>query len=156
MTTNSDIQINFPVPRLPGDECELDSETHPCHPAQAQSQAHPQAVLLPPFTAEQIDEALLQIWTVKPQVGYLRNLILSHDHLHIADLSIWRTPKGVYLRNLIFKHKGKFMKSLIGAFTREDTTAASQTMIKDLDNWILELRTHAMTALGKRLGRLLR
>ena len=41
MTTNSDIQINFPVPRLPGDECESDSETHPCHPAQA----HPQAVL---------------------------------------------------------------------------------------------------------------
>ena len=40
---------------------------------------------------------------------------------------------------------------LIGASTTKDTTAASQTMIEDLNTWILDLQTHAMTApLGNR------
>ena len=96
-------------------------------------------VLIPLCTAEQIDGALLRVWTVKPLAGYLRNIILSHDHLHIADLSIWRTPKGVYIKNLVV------------AVTGTDTTAASQTTIDDLKNWILEIRTHDMTApLGNR------
>ena len=43
------------------------------------------------------------------------------------------------------------MKSLIGASSNEETTAASQTMIQDLNTWILDLQTHAMTApLGNR------
>ena len=109
------------------------------------------AVLIPLFIAEQIDGVLLRVWTVKPLAGYLRNLIMSHDHLHIADLSIGRTPKGVHLRNLVVKHRGKFILSLIGAPTTEDTTAASQTMIQDLNTWILDLQIHAMTApLGNR------
>ena len=108
-------------------------------------------VLIPLFTAERIDGALLRVWTVKHRSRYLRNLIMNHDHLHIADLSIWRTPKGVYLRNLIVKHRGKFILSPIGATTTEDTTAASQTMIQDLNTWILGLQTHAMTTpLGNR------
>ena len=38
-----------------------------------------------------------------------------------------------------------FMKYLLRAFAREETTADSQTMIKCLNNWILELRTYART-----------
>ena len=55
------------------------------------------------------------------------------------------------LRSLVVKHRGKFILSLIGASTTEDTTAASQTMIQDFNTWILDLQTHAMTApLGNR------
>ena len=46
------------------------------------------------------------------------------------------------------------MKSLIGAFIRENTTATSQTMIEDLYNWILVLRTKIMVncqATGQKL-----
>ena len=169
MTTISDVQFNFPVPRLPGDECESDSDTSMSSCSSSSSISSPSSssssspscslvtsytVLIPFFTAEQIDGSLLRAWSVKPQTGYRGEVILVSYHLHISDLSIWRTPKRSVPktpRSYLVKHRGKFMKSIIGAFVREDTTAASQTMIEDLNNWFLKLQTHAMTApLGNR------
>lgn len=96
---------------------------------------------LPLFTPDQINENLLQVWSIKPQPGYLQHLNQSY-HPH-ADLSIWSTPRGVFLRNLVVKHRATFIKALYRAASREDTTTAAGVLIRDLDNWVMELRTYA-------------
>ncbi len=151
---HSDVEISFPVPCLPGDESDVwksDSDTSmsSCSSSSSSSSCSSSSpmvsyqVRLPLFTSKQIDGVLLRVWTVKPQAGYLQNI--NQVHLHSADLSIWRTSRGLLLRNLVVKHRATFMKSLYRSVSREDTTAAADTMIRDLDNWITELRTYART-----------
>ena len=56
---------------------------------------------------------------------------------------IWNLPAGVRIRESIKEARGTFIKPLYTATNQLQTTAAANLLIKEIDTWIMELRTES-------------
>ena len=73
---------------------------------------------------------------------FLRNI--NQSFLKDAKMYIWNLPAGVRIRESIKEARGTFIKSLYTATDQLQTTAAANLLIKEIDTWIMELRTYAI------------
>jgi hypothetical protein len=123
--------IRLQLPKKP----ELEVPTPP------QSQNEPEfRVTLPLFNLLAINNWFLATWTFPQGLQYLRNLNISR--LRDAPLLIvLKLHAEARIREYTKTAREKFTKMMFVAKSQSQTTAAAAKFIKQIDSWILEVRS---------------